>query len=91
MVFKPRHQWHTSWNDGDEPCEIVEIISPAGFEQFFAELSAMGGVVQADPDELVALQQRYGLQLRPETVPELIERFGVRVGEPLAGGWTPAR
>ena len=91
LVHKPRNQWHTFWNAGDDPCRILEIISPAGFEQFFAELSAMGGVVQADPDELVALQQRYGLQLRPETVPELIERFGVRVGEPLAGGWTPAR
>ena len=91
LVYKPRNQWHTFWNAGDEPCRILEIISPAGFEQFFAELSAMGGVVQADPDELVALQQRYGLQLRPETVPELIERFGVRVGELLAGGWTPAR
>jgi hypothetical protein len=24
-----------------------------------------------------------------ETVPELLERFGLRMGEPLAGGWTP--
>ena len=91
LVYKPRNQWHTFWNAGDEPCRILEIISPAGFEQFFAELSAMGGVVQADPDELVALQERYGLELRPETVPGLIERFGLRVGEPLSGGWTPAR
>ena len=22
-VFKPRHQWHTFWNDGDSPCEII--------------------------------------------------------------------
>ena len=44
LVFKPRNQWHTFWNAGDEPCYILEIISPAGFEDFFHELSDMGGV-----------------------------------------------
>jgi mannose-6-phosphate isomerase-like protein (cupin superfamily) len=38
LVFKPRDQWHTFWNAGDEPCRILEIISPAGFENFFDEL-----------------------------------------------------
>src|SRR5437016_837340 len=37
LIFKPRNQWHTFWNDGDEPARILEIISPAGFERFFAE------------------------------------------------------
>ncbi|MFZ0612631.1 MAG: cupin domain-containing protein [Desulfobacterales bacterium] len=27
-VVKPRKQWHTFWNAGDTPCEIIEIISP---------------------------------------------------------------
>ena len=89
LVHKPRDQWHTFWNAGDEPCRILEIISPAGFERFFAELDAMGGGVAADPDAVEALSQRYGLEMRPETVPELIERFGVRIGEPLPGGWRP--
>jgi mannose-6-phosphate isomerase-like protein (cupin superfamily) len=87
LVHKPRGQWHTFWNAGDEPCRILEIISPAGFERFFAELDAMGGGIAADPEAVAALSQRYGLEMQPETVPELIERFGVRVGEPLAGGW----
>ena len=30
LVHKPRNQWHTFWNAGDEPCRILEIISPAG-------------------------------------------------------------
>jgi mannose-6-phosphate isomerase-like protein (cupin superfamily) len=89
LVFKPRNQWHTFWNAGDEPCRILEIISPAGFEDFFRELVALGGVTRATPDELALLNQRYGLEMRPETVPELLERFGLRLGEPLSGGWTP--
>ena len=89
LVHKPRDQWHTFWNAGDEPCRILEIISPAGFEDFFRELSDMGGAITADPDELTALGERYGLYFELDSVPELVERFGVRVGEPLSGGWTP--
>ena len=29
--------------------------------------------------------------MQPETVPELIERFGLRMGEQLSGGWTLQR
>jgi len=89
LVFKPRNQWHTFWNAGDEPCRILEIISPAGFEGFFRELSDMGGVLEADPEQLEQLGERYGFEMRPETVPELLERFGLQLGEPLSGGWTP--
>ena len=49
LVFKPRGEWHTFWNAGDDPCRILEIIAPAGFERFFAELVDLGGVTQADP------------------------------------------
>jgi mannose-6-phosphate isomerase-like protein (cupin superfamily) len=89
LVFKPRGQWHTFWNAGDEPCRILEIISPAGFERFFRELSDMGGAIDADPDELAALGARYGHYFKLDSVPELVERFGLRVGEPLSGGWRP--
>ena len=89
LVSKPRNQWHTFWNAGDEPCRILEIISPAGFELFFAELVDMGGVTQADPEALARLNERYGLEMQPETVTELLERFGLRIGESLSGGWTP--
>jgi mannose-6-phosphate isomerase-like protein (cupin superfamily) len=89
LVYKPRNQWHTFWNAGDEPCRILEIISPAGFERFFQELSGMGGAIAADPEALAQLNQRYGLEMRPDTVPELLERFGLQLGHAIAGGWRP--
>jgi mannose-6-phosphate isomerase-like protein (cupin superfamily) len=79
LVHKPRNQWHTFWNAGDEPCRILEIISPAGFEQFFEELVDLGGAASADPEQFAALRDRYGLEMRPETLPELVERFGLRM------------
>jgi mannose-6-phosphate isomerase-like protein (cupin superfamily) len=81
LVFKPRKQWHTFWNAGDEPCRILEIIAPAGFEDFFRELDALGGALQAEPDDLAALNARYGLEMQPDTVPGLLERFGLVIGE----------
>jgi mannose-6-phosphate isomerase-like protein (cupin superfamily) len=90
LVFKPRNQWHTFWNAGDESCRILEIIAPAGFEHFFKELDALGGALKADPDELARLNARYGLEMQPETVPGLLERFGLQIGEHLAGGWRPS-
>ena len=83
LIFKPRDQWHTFWNAGDEPCRILEIIAPAGFDRFFGELDELGGALQADPQELAELSARYGLEMRPDSVPELLERFGLRIGEPI--------
>jgi mannose-6-phosphate isomerase-like protein (cupin superfamily) len=83
LVHKPRNQWHTFWNAGDEPCRILEIIAPAGFEDFFRELDALGGALQAAPEELAALNERYGLEMQPDSVPGLLERFGLVVGERL--------
>jgi mannose-6-phosphate isomerase-like protein (cupin superfamily) len=89
LVFKPRNQWHTFWNAGDEPCRILEIISPAGFEHYFRELAALGGSRNATREQFAELVQRYGFESRPETIPDLLQRFGLRMGEPLSGGWTP--
>jgi mannose-6-phosphate isomerase-like protein (cupin superfamily) len=89
LVHKPRNQWHTFWNAGDEPTRILEIISPAGFEQFFRELDALGGAINADPEALAELSERYGQKMQPESVPGLLERFNLRIGEHLTGGWTP--
>ena len=85
LVLKPRDEWHTFWNAGDEPCRILEIIAPAGFERFFAELVDLGGVAAADPEMLGEMCGRYGLDMDPSSVPSLIERFGVSFpAEPLA-------
>jgi mannose-6-phosphate isomerase-like protein (cupin superfamily) len=86
LVFKPRDQWHTFWNAGDEPARILEIIAPAGFEHFFEELSDTGGA-EPGPEKAAELSARYGLEIRPETVPELLERFGLRMAEPHEYGY----
>src|SRR6476660_4137554 len=58
LVFKPRGEWHTFWNAGDEPCRILEIIAPAGFERVLGERVDLGGIA-AEPAAVGELCQRY--------------------------------
>ncbi len=81
LIFKPRHQWHTFWNAGEAPARILEIISPAGFEQYFAEVVTLGGSRAATPQALKALAERYELEVDPQSIPVLLERFQLRIGE----------
>lgn len=83
LIFKPRNQWHTFWNAGDEPARILEIISPAGFERYFAELVELGGSRNASPQALRSLGERYALEVNPQSIPELLQRFDLRLGEPI--------
>jgi mannose-6-phosphate isomerase-like protein (cupin superfamily) len=75
FVFKPREQWHTFWNAGEEPLRILEIISPGGFEHVFKEMAD-------DPEGMVgetasALDARYGLEVDYESVERLCEEHGL--------------
>ena len=72
-VFKPRRQWHTFWNAGDDRCEIIEIISPAGFENYFREVAAAWG----DMAKFAEINKKYSLDMDFNSVPDLCRRFGV--------------
>ena len=91
LVFKPRDQWHTFWNAGDEPARILEIIAPAGFEHFFRELVEMGGVAQADPEDdggaLRPLRAGHAAGERPRTARALRPAHG-RADVATVGGGT---
>jgi hypothetical protein len=40
--------------------------------------------MNAEPAQFGALAARYNLDVRPETIPELLERFSLRMPEPAA-------
>ena len=80
LVFKPRDQWHTFWNAGDEPCRILEIISPAGFEKYFEELVDATAKGPLDPETRREIAARYGLESQPDSIPSLCQRFDLEFG-----------
>ena len=75
LVYKPRDQWHTFWNAGDEPCYLLEIISPGGFEHMFREMGELTS--EPDPEKLADFSERYGIQFDPEGTMRVAERFGL--------------
>lgn len=76
-VFKPREQWHTFWNDGDIPCRIIEVLSPAGFENYFREVAEHWGDLEA----FARINEKYALDMDFDSVPGLCERFGLTFPE----------
>lgn len=77
FVRKPRRQWHTFWNAGDEPARILEIITPAGFEEYFREIVHYMKPDGPDIDALLGAAERYGLEFDMASLPVLIERHGL--------------
>ena len=67
----------------DEPCRILEIIAPAGFEHFFVELGAGLADGTADMEEL---SRRYGIEFDLESVPRLCAEHGL-THPLLEGAW----
>jgi mannose-6-phosphate isomerase-like protein (cupin superfamily) len=77
LIFKPRDQWHTFWNAGDEPARLLEIIAPAGFENFFEALVDAVAAGPPDPAALLALAATYDLDMDLASVPQLMDVHGV--------------
>jgi mannose-6-phosphate isomerase-like protein (cupin superfamily) len=77
LVFKPRQQWHTFWNAGDGPCRILEIISPGGMEQAFAEVASDPGAMSGDSDAAEAMDRRYGIEADYESIDRLCAEHGL--------------
>ena len=77
FVFKPRDQWHTFWNAGDEPCRILEIISPGGFEHMFREMGEL--MAAPDPEVMADFTRRYGIHFDGEGSVRVAERFGLEM------------
>jgi quercetin dioxygenase-like cupin family protein len=77
-IIKPRGEVHAMWNAGSVPARMIEVISPAGFEGFFREMSDMTATGMPDPADLAALGARHGLSFeQPDWLPDVIARYGL--------------
>ncbi len=77
-ITKPRGEMHAMWNAGDVPARMIEIISPAGFENFFLELSQLLAAGEQDFAQIAALAESYGLEFgQPDWLPDIVARYGL--------------
>ena len=76
LVFKPRGQWHTFWNPGEVPTRVLEIISPAGLEEFFRLVDA--AEADQDPERIAEMAARIGCDVDHDATAALVDRHGLR-------------
>jgi mannose-6-phosphate isomerase-like protein (cupin superfamily) len=63
-VFAPRGSSHTFQNIGSEPGRTITTVIPGGVDLFFEELEkAVPRGVAPDPDRMLPVFDRYGLEL----------------------------
>ncbi len=76
LVFKPRGEWHTFWNAGDEPARLLEIISPGGLEEVFRAIGLAGDIDEVLEEQLADTGCRADYE---RTVP-IVEKHGLTWG-----------
>ena len=78
-LLKPRGQWHTCWNAGDDELRFSELLVPGDLEGYFDRVSrlfAISGGPSADSMQLLA--DEYGLQFDFHSVRVLCRDFELR-------------
>jgi quercetin dioxygenase-like cupin family protein len=77
-LVKPRGLPHAMWNAGATPAKVVEMLAPAGLEEYFAELAPV--LARHDPPAAYyGLAERYGITIEDAWIPEIEERYGVKL------------
>ncbi|MBA2694728.1 MAG: cupin domain-containing protein [Actinobacteria bacterium] len=81
LIVKPRGVPHAFWNPSDAPARILEVITPGGFEHYFAEIGALLGA-PGGPDfpGVVSIAERFGLEVDETSLVRLVEEHGLNVG-----------
>ena len=75
-IVKPRGELHAMWNAGSTPARLIEVISPAGFENFFREFADLTDAGRPDPAAIAEIAARYQLPFaQPAWLPDVIARY----------------
>lgn len=79
-IVKPRNVPHTFWNPTDQPTRLLEIISPAGFENYFRELGQLMKTGTFKQETRAVVAARYDLPTAGvEWIAELKAKYGLRM------------
>jgi hypothetical protein len=63
----------------DEPARLLELISPAGFENYFRELAPLLAATARDEAAIGEVVARYQLDIDFGTIPALAEQHRLRL------------
>ncbi|MEO7397409.1 MAG: cupin domain-containing protein [Ilumatobacteraceae bacterium] len=78
-ILKPRGIQHTFWNPGPEPARIIELITPAGFEEFFRRVTKLANADELTDELMESMAAEYGTTVSMDWVDDLVDRYGLTV------------
>ena len=79
LVTKPRGVPHAFWNPGDQPARLLELISPPGFEAYFAAMAEVFAAGGPDPERMAQIARRYNLDIDPASVARISQAHGLQL------------
>jgi predicted dehydrogenase len=77
LIRKPRGIPHAFWNSEQAPARLLEVISPGGFEEYFALMAELFASGPPDPDRAQAVRQQFGLEVDFGSMERLIAEHGL--------------
>lgn len=81
-IVVPGGEWHTMWvgADEDEAAQFLAIVTPAGLERFYEAVAAhVNADGLPDMDGVLAACARHGVEVRLESIYDLVERHTVQL------------
>lgn len=66
-VFRPREIPHDFFNNSDRPAKAVALVTPAGFENYFADFYGLMAQGQPDMQAVLSIVQKYGMEINLQT------------------------
>lgn len=77
-ITKPRGELHAMWNAGKTPARMIEIISPAGFENFFRDIADLAAAGAPAFEDVAKVAAAYGLEFgQPSWLEDVVNRYGL--------------
>jgi quercetin dioxygenase-like cupin family protein len=80
-VVQPRGVPHTFWNPGPTVARGLDICAPGGLDEYFDGLAnKLASGDQAELETVLSYGEQFGLEMDWESLPELVEQYGLRFG-----------
>lgn len=77
-VALPRRVPHTFWNVGPSHARALDVVTPGGLEHYYEELARVAGAPDV-MDRVAAMEEKFGVHMDWDSIPELLERHGLRM------------
>lgn len=79
-IVKPRGEVHAMWNAGKKPARMIEVISPAAFENVFRGVVEMAEQGTLEMSKVMELGQRFEVPMvQADWLPDVVARYGLKL------------